>query len=106
MSVNRAASGLGYDNCRPMLLCLPIWLFAYMALPTYSFDSKGSEVDRMNNHLVQKVFRFLRSEDGPTSVEYALMLALIVLAAMAGIVAVGQSTSVSLEKSGNKIPAK
>ena len=38
----------------------------------------------MNTHLVQKIFRFLRDEDGPTSVEYALMLALIVLAAMAG----------------------
>lgn len=36
---------------------------------------------------------FLKEEDGPTTVEYALMLALIVLAAVAGIWALGTSVS-------------
>ncbi len=36
--------------------------------------------------------RFLRDEDGPTAVEYAVLLALILIAVMAGIGAVGGQT--------------
>ncbi len=35
--------------------------------------------------LAQKVQRFLVSEDGPTAVEYAVMLALIIVACLASI---------------------
>lgn len=35
------------------------------------------------------IIRFLRSEDGPTSVEYCVMIALILLVVMAGISATG-----------------
>ena len=43
--------------------------------------------------LAKKVQRFLVSEDGPTAVEYAVMLALIVIVCLASITAVGNSTS-------------
>ena len=36
--------------------------------------------------------RFLRDEDGPTAVEYSVMLALILVAVMAGIGALGSQT--------------
>ncbi len=36
-------------------------------------------------------FRFLRGTDGPTAVEYAVLLGLIVLTAAAAIAAVGSS---------------
>ena len=36
--------------------------------------------------------RFLASEDGPTAVEYAVMLALVLVAVIAGIMTVGGST--------------
>jgi pilus assembly protein Flp/PilA len=36
-----------------------------------------------------KVQRFLKSEDGPTAVEYAVMLALIVLVCLTSISSVG-----------------
>ena len=39
--------------------------------------------------LTQKVQRFLRSEDGPTAVEYAVMLALIIIVCLTAITAVG-----------------
>ena len=39
--------------------------------------------------LTQKVQRFLKSEDGPTAVEYAVMLALIVIVCLTAITAVG-----------------
>jgi pilus assembly protein Flp/PilA len=36
---------------------------------------------------------FLKSEDGPTAVEYAIMLSLIIVVAMSAIAAVGNTTS-------------
>lgn len=43
--------------------------------------------------IVTKVQRFLKSEDGPTAVEYAIMLALIVIVCLTAIQAVGQNAS-------------
>ena len=37
----------------------------------------------------QKVVNFLKSEDGPTAVEYAVMLALIVIVCLTAIQAIG-----------------
>jgi len=45
------------------------------------------------------ILRFLREEDGPTAVEYAVMLALIVIACMAGIQALTQETAASYNRS-------
>ena len=39
--------------------------------------------------LAKKVQRFLKSEDGPTAVEYAVMLALIIIVCLTAITAVG-----------------
>jgi pilus assembly protein Flp/PilA len=38
---------------------------------------------------LNKVQRFIKSEDGPTAVEYAIMLALIVIVCLTAIQAVG-----------------
>ena len=35
--------------------------------------------------------RFLREEDGPTAVEYAIMLGLIVVVCVAAIISIGQA---------------
>lgn len=43
--------------------------------------------------LVKKVQRFLVSEDGPTAVEYAVMLALIVIVCLTAIQAIGTNAS-------------
>jgi pilus assembly protein Flp/PilA len=39
--------------------------------------------------LAQKVRRLLKSEDGPTAVEYAVMLALIIIVCLAAVTSVG-----------------
>ena len=44
-------------------------------------------------NFVSKVSRFLKSEDGPTAVEYAIMLALIVIVCLTAIQAVGTNAS-------------
>ena len=46
--------------------------------------------------LAKKVQRFLVSEDGPTAVEYAVMLALIVIVCLAAIQAIGTELERSL----------
>jgi len=51
--------------------------------------------------LVNKVREFLRREDGPTSVEYAVMLALIVVVCVVTIAALGSNANKTYTKAGN-----
>jgi pilus assembly protein Flp/PilA len=46
---------------------------------------------------------FLREEDGPTAVEYAVMLALIIVVCIAGITALGSNTSQTFSYVGSNI---
>ena len=39
------------------------------------------------------VMQFIRNEDGPTAVEYAVMLALIIIVCLAAIAVLGQKAS-------------
>ena len=43
--------------------------------------------------IIQRASAFVRSEDGPTAVEYGVMLALIVVAAIAAISLLGQNAA-------------
>lgn len=47
--------------------------------------------------LALKVHRFLVSEDGPTAVEYAVMLALIVIVCLTAITAIGDQANTTFE---------
>ncbi|MEE9602637.1 MAG: Flp family type IVb pilin [Thermoguttaceae bacterium] len=47
--------------------------------------------------LAKKVQRFLVSEDGPTAVEYAVMLALIVIVCLTAITSIGTSASTTFQ---------
>lgn len=48
--------------------------------------------------LASKVQRFLVSEDGPTAVEYAVMLALILVACIAVVTSLGETVSGTFSK--------
>jgi len=50
-----------------------------------------------------KVARFLRAADGPTAVEYATLLALILLICLTAVTLVGQNTSTSITNSKNSL---
>jgi pilus assembly protein Flp/PilA len=45
------------------------------------------------NKWMARAARFLRDEDGPTAVEYAVMLALIVVVCIAAITSLGSSAN-------------
>ncbi len=44
-------------------------------------------------NLFQKMRQFLKSEDGPTAVEYAVMLSLIVVVCLTAIKSIGTKTN-------------
>jgi pilus assembly protein Flp/PilA len=57
------------------------------------------------NSLTQKVQRFLVSEDGPTAVEYAVMLALIIVVALTALQALGPTVSKTFQTVNDEINA-
>jgi len=52
---------------------------------------------------VEKIIRFLKSADGPTAVEYGVILALIFLVCISAIVILGKSTQSSFQHSSDQI---
>ena len=53
--------------------------------------------------LQQWMVEFLKKEDGPTAVEYAVMLALIIVVCLAAITVVGTNSSQTFSKVGSAI---
>ena len=51
----------------------------------------------------QWIARLLTEEDGPTAVEYAVMLALIIIVCLSAVMLVGQNTSSSYTNSAAEI---
>jgi pilus assembly protein Flp/PilA len=51
------------------------------------------------------VKNFLQAEDGPTAVEYAVMLALIIVVCIAAITALGTNANATFTTVGNSIGA-
>lgn len=54
-------------------------------------------------NVMQSVKKFLKSEDGPTAVEYAVMLALIVIVCLTAIRAVGINASARFDDIANEL---
>jgi len=55
------------------------------------------------NRFALKVRRFLASEDGPTAVEYAVMLALIVIVCLAAIGSIGTNANTTFTNAANSL---
>jgi pilus assembly protein Flp/PilA len=53
--------------------------------------------------LQQSVVRFLRNEDGPTAVEYAVMLALIIVVCITAITALGSNANNTFSYVGTQV---
>ena len=54
-------------------------------------------------NLKNAVVKFLKAEDGPTAVEYAVMLALIIVVCIAAISALGSNASATFSKVGSTV---
>ncbi len=53
---------------------------------------------------MNRVMHFLKSEDGPTATEYAVMLALIIIVALAAITGLGQTVDAIFTNVDNSLP--
>jgi pilus assembly protein Flp/PilA len=52
----------------------------------------------MQEHIRQAVWNFVQREDGPTAVEYAVMLSLIIVACIFSVTALGTNTNKTFTK--------
>jgi pilus assembly protein Flp/PilA len=59
--------------------------------------------ERERTAMLNSIKRFLVSEDGPTAVEYAVMLALIVIVCLAAITTVGTNASAKFQEIGAQL---
>jgi len=59
----------------------------------------------MVKSLVNRTKQFLKSEDGPTATEYAVMLALIIIVALGAIGTLGTTVSTVFTNVNNKLPS-
>jgi pilus assembly protein Flp/PilA len=57
------------------------------------------------DRLVQRVRRFVIAEDGPTAVEYAVLLAVIVLVVLEAVEELGSRTSASYNYVAGQLPS-
>jgi pilus assembly protein Flp/PilA len=53
--------------------------------------------------LVKSAIEFLKKEDGPTAVEYAVMLALIIVVCIAAITAIGTNANSTFSSVGSTL---
>ncbi len=79
---------------RPAVSCCPR---AEQPFP----DLKGST--QMISQLTRSVVNFLQREDGPTAVEYAVMLALIIVVCIVAITALGSNANATFSSVSNTI---
>ncbi len=57
----------------------------------------------MFSRLTSGMVQFLKNEDGPTAVEYAVMLALIVIVCIGAITTLGSNSSKTFSSVGNAL---
>jgi pilus assembly protein Flp/PilA len=57
----------------------------------------------MATRLVCSMVKFLKNEDGPTAVEYAVMLALIIVVCIGAVTTLGGNASTTFTSVGNAV---
>ncbi len=53
--------------------------------------------------LINKLTRFLKDEDGPTAVEYAVMLSLIIVVCITAVTSIGRKASTTFTNVANQL---
>ena len=59
----------------------------------------------MLSRIPARLLEFLKSEDGPTAVEYAVMLALIIVVCLLAITTIGSQANITFQTVGNSLSA-
>jgi pilus assembly protein Flp/PilA len=69
----------------------------------FSGPPRPRQLEESMKMLAKKLQRFLVSEDGPTAVEYAVMLALIVIVCLTAIQAIGTNANSTFNRIANSL---
>jgi pilus assembly protein Flp/PilA len=72
---------------------------AFFSNLTYSFVKEQQAMKNLTN----VVAKFLKSEDGPTAVEYAVMLALIIVVCITAVTTLGSNANKTFTSVGTAI---
>jgi pilus assembly protein Flp/PilA len=90
-----------------MFYCVSSGARSWYVVPLVSAKGFGPvEIEELlMKSLALKVRSFLVSEDGPTAVEYAVMLALIVVVCLTAITAIGTKANTVFTKVGSSLGA-
>jgi pilus assembly protein Flp/PilA len=59
----------------------------------------------VKSNIVKRLVRFLTKEDGPTAVEYSVMLALVIVVCLTAIGTLGTQANGTFSTAGSKIKA-
>jgi pilus assembly protein Flp/PilA len=73
----------------------------HIAEAKYALQEREKEKGSKMKKFADSVKKFLVSEDGPTAVEYAVMLALIIVVCLAAISAVGTKANAKFDEVGS-----
>ena len=57
------------------------------------------------NKFIKSVVAFVKKEDGPTAVEYAVMLALIIVVCIAAVTTIGTTANAQFSRVGSSLGA-
>jgi pilus assembly protein Flp/PilA len=57
----------------------------------------------MMQRLANSLIRFVKSEDGPTAVEYAVMLALVIIVCIASVTTIGTNVNSTYQTVGKQV---
>jgi pilus assembly protein Flp/PilA len=71
--------------------------------PFYNADRQVAERRNVMTALNRWIKNFLQAEDGPTAVEYAVMLALIIVVCITAITALGTNANATFTSVSNSI---
>jgi len=71
--------------------------------PVYNLVFSLNLCEESMRTLTQKFVNFLKKEDGPTAVEYAVMLALIIVVCIAAITTLGSNANNTFSTVANKV---
>jgi pilus assembly protein Flp/PilA len=91
--VQQAGGGIHVSSSHPPK---PITFVTSVRRP-HHVNRRGESLEDFMKSLALKVRNFLVSEDGPTAVEYAVMLALIIIVCLTAISAIGTNADTTFQ---------
>jgi pilus assembly protein Flp/PilA len=80
-------------------LAFPICALTFTSIVFHAPYLRKTEM----NLIKSQIKRFIRSEDGPTAVEYAVMLSLIIVVCLTAVTSIGKKASTTFTNVSNQL---